>query len=142
MGYFERPGDIFLADCPARLAIELVADKWSVVVIYGLSRGPRRHNELKELIGGISSKVLVQTLRRLERHGLVRRTAPSGRPAVVTYELTSLGSSLVGPVQVLSEWAQQHGADVVQAQEEYAPHGDGIDWDEEAVHVTAVGAYH
>jgi hypothetical protein len=46
---FERPGDVFLADCPARLAIEVVADKWTVVVIYGLGRGPRRHNELKML---------------------------------------------------------------------------------------------
>jgi DNA-binding HxlR family transcriptional regulator len=58
--------NVFLADCPARLAVEIIADKWAVVVLYGLADGPRRHGELVELIGGISKKVLTQTLRRLE----------------------------------------------------------------------------
>ena len=115
-----RPGDVFLADCPARLAIELVADKWSVVVIYGLSQGPRRHNELKALIGGVSSKVLAQTMRRLQRHGLVGRCALPEQPSIAQYELTPLGHTLVAPVQMLSRWAERHGPDVLQAQEEQA----------------------
>ncbi|MEU7755830.1 helix-turn-helix domain-containing protein [Micromonospora sp. NPDC049101] len=120
MGVFMRPGDVFLADCPARLAIELVADKWSVVVIYGLSQGPRRHNELKALIGGVSSKVLAQTMRRLQRHGLVGRSALPEQPSIAQYELTPLGQTLVEPVEMLSRWAEQHGSDVLQAQGEQA----------------------
>lgn len=75
MGDFQGAGDVFLADCPARLAVEIIADKWSVVVLYGLSRGPRRHGELVALVGGIFKKMLTQTLRRLERHGLASRSA-------------------------------------------------------------------
>ncbi len=70
---FDRPGDVFLADCPARLTLDIIADKWSLVTLYGLSQGARRHGELGALIGGISLKVLTDTLRRLERHGLVRQ---------------------------------------------------------------------
>ncbi|MFE3197845.1 winged helix-turn-helix transcriptional regulator [Embleya sp. NPDC059237] len=65
------PGGTALADCPARLAVEVIVDKWTVVVLYGLGKGPVGHGELIELIGGISRKVLTRTLRRLEAHGLV-----------------------------------------------------------------------
>ncbi|MBZ6106016.1 winged helix-turn-helix transcriptional regulator [Streptomyces olivaceus] len=102
------PGDPFLADCPGRLTVELIADKWTVVVLAGLSRGPVRHGELIELIGGISRKVLTQTLRRLEAHGLVRRHAYAEVPPRVEYELTPLGASLTGPIHVLTEWAREN----------------------------------
>lgn len=107
------PGSLFLADCPARLAVEVIADKWSVVVLSGLSRGPVRHGELIELIGGISRKMLTQTLRRLESHGLVRRQAYAEAPPRVEYELTPLGATLIEPIHVLTEWARTHG-DAVQ----------------------------
>jgi DNA-binding HxlR family transcriptional regulator len=71
MDEFTGPGDVFLADWSARPAVEIIGDKWAIVVLYGT----RRHGELLELVGGISKKVLTQTLRRLERHGLVRRDA-------------------------------------------------------------------
>ena len=109
------PGDPFLADCPARLAVELIADKWAVVVLAGLSRGPVRHGELVELIGGISRKVLTQTLRRLEAHGLVRREAHAEAPPRVEYELTALGATLTGPIRALTEWAREHGDAVLDA---------------------------
>jgi DNA-binding HxlR family transcriptional regulator len=78
-GSSAKPGDVFLADCPARLAVDIIADKWAVVVIYGLSKGPVRHGDLVQLVGGISKKMLTQTLRRLESHGLAlgARTARS-----------------------------------------------------------------
>lgn len=109
------PGDLFLADCPGRLTVELIADKWTVVVLAGLSGGPVRHGELIELIGGVSRKVLTQTLRRLEAHGLVRRHAYAEVPPRVEYELTPLGASLTGPIHVLTEWARENGDAVLDA---------------------------
>ncbi|WP_413760791.1 winged helix-turn-helix transcriptional regulator [Streptomyces sp. MMBL 11-3] len=109
------PGHPFLADCPARLAVELIADKWTAVVLFGLSRGPVRHGELIELIGGISRKVLTQTLRRLEAHGLVRRHAYAEVPPRVEYELTALGETLIDPIHTLTEWARANGDAVLDA---------------------------
>ena len=103
------PSGSFLADCPGRLTVELIADKWTAVVLYGLSEGPVRHGELVELIGGISRKVLTQTLRRLESHGLVRRHAYAEVPPRVEYELTPLGATLIDPIHVLTEWARANG---------------------------------
>ncbi|WHT16162.1 helix-turn-helix domain-containing protein [Crossiella sp. CA-258035] len=105
----------FLADCPARLAVELIADKWTVVVLAGLSQGPVRHGELAELIGGISRKVLTQTLRRLEAHGLLHRQAYAEVTPRVEYELTPLGATLIEPIHVLAEWARTNGEAVLDA---------------------------
>jgi DNA-binding HxlR family transcriptional regulator len=109
------PGDGFLADCPARLTVELLADKWTAVVLYGLSEGPVRHGELAELIGGISRKMLTKTLRRLEAHGLVRRHAYAEVPPRVEYQLTPLGATLIDPIHVLTEWARENGDAVLDA---------------------------
>jgi len=97
--------DILLADCPARTALDLLGGTWSVVVIYALRSGPRRHGGLIESIGGISSKVLTQTLRRLEQHGLVVRERV-GR--TVVYDLSVLGQTALQPVAALAEWAHTH----------------------------------
>jgi DNA-binding HxlR family transcriptional regulator len=115
---FDRPGDVFLADCPARFAVEIIADKWSVVTVYALGNGPRRHGELRALIGGISSKMLTQTLRRLQHHGLVRRQVFAEVPPRVEYALTDLGQTVLEPVSVLSRWAEQHGDAVLAAQDD------------------------
>ncbi|QLJ00994.1 helix-turn-helix transcriptional regulator [Streptomyces sp. NEAU-sy36] len=122
-----RPGDSFLADCPARLAVDLIADKWTVVVLYGLSKGPVRHGELIELIGGISRKMLTQTLRRLAAHGLVRRHVHAEAPRRVEYELTPLGETLIAPIHTLTEWARENGEAVLDALDvapEPVAHGD------------------
>ncbi|MFI0260580.1 winged helix-turn-helix transcriptional regulator [Streptomyces sp. NPDC017056] len=107
-------GSVFLADCPARLAVEIIADKWAVVVLFGLSRKPCRHGELVDLVGGISRKVLTQTLRRLQGYGLVDRHVDAGK---IQYVLTDLVRTLVEPIAVLTEWAHEHGAAVVEFQE-------------------------
>ena len=109
------PDAPFLADCPGRLTVELIADKWTAVVLYGLSEGPVRHGELIELIGGISRKMLTQTLRRLEAHGLVRRLAYAEVPPRVEYELTQLGATLIDPIHMLTEWARANGDAVLDA---------------------------
>ncbi|MEV7602999.1 helix-turn-helix domain-containing protein [Kitasatospora sp. NPDC089797] len=104
-----------LADCPTRLAVEIISDKWAVLVLFGLSRKPRRHGELVDLIGGVSRKVLTQTLRRLQRYGLVDRRAEA--PRRVEYGLTDLGRTLIGPIEVLTDWAKEYGGDVADFQE-------------------------
>lgn len=118
MGDLQRPGDVLLADCPARTTLDLVAGTWSVVVVYALGSGPRRFSDLSESIGGISKKMLVQTLRRLEHNGLVERRPIRARPAGVEYRLTALGVSLLEPIGMLSRWAETHADDVVRAQDQ------------------------
>jgi DNA-binding HxlR family transcriptional regulator len=110
-------GDVYLADCPTRLATEIMADKWSVIVLYALSRRPCRHGELVDLIGGISHKVLTQTLRRLQGYGLIDRTVHADVPPRIEYRLTDLGRTLVEPIAVLKDWAVEHGEAVVDFQE-------------------------
>jgi DNA-binding HxlR family transcriptional regulator len=108
-------GSSFLADCPTRLAVEIISDKWSVMVLFGLSQQPRRHGELVAIIGDISRKVLTQTLRRLQRYGLVERHAEGSR--WVGYKLTELGRTLVEPIEVLTAWARNHGGAIADFQE-------------------------
>ena len=108
-------GPTFLADCPTRLAVEIIADKWSVMVLFGLSLKPRRHGELIDVIGDISRKVLTQTLRKLQQYGLVERHAEG--PRWVEYRLTELGQTLVEPIEMLTAWAREHGEAIVDFQE-------------------------
>ncbi|AZM59360.1 MULTISPECIES: winged helix-turn-helix transcriptional regulator [unclassified Streptomyces] len=108
-------GSVFLADCPTRLAVEILADKWAALVLFALSQEPRRHGELIDLIGGISRKVLTQTLRRLQEYGLVERCAEA--PRRVEYSLTDLGRTLVEPIEVLTDWARTHGGAIADFQE-------------------------
>jgi DNA-binding HxlR family transcriptional regulator len=114
-------GPAFLADCPTRLAVEIISDKWAVLVLFGLSRQPRRYGELAGLIGGISHKVLTQTLRRLQQYGLVERHAEA--PRRVDYSLTDLGRTLVEPIEVLTNWARDYGGAVADFQEAAADRG-------------------
>src|ERR1700729_1713064 len=108
-------GPPFPADCPTRLAVEIISDKGAVLVLFGLSRQPRRHGELIGLIGGISRKVLTQTLRGLQQYGLVERQAES--PRRVQYSLTDLGRTLVEPIEVLTNWARDYGGTIADFQE-------------------------
>ncbi|MEV6304603.1 helix-turn-helix domain-containing protein [Actinoplanes sp. NPDC051861] len=104
--------DVFLADCPARTTLALVADTWSVVVVFGLGSGPHRYSDLRERIGGISKKMLTQTLRKLEHANLVERRVLPTAPAGVEYQLTPLGKSLLEPVSVLARWAEEHAEEL------------------------------
>jgi DNA-binding HxlR family transcriptional regulator len=89
-----------------------VGDKWSVFVIMMLGDGPRRFNELKRMVGGISQRMLTLTLRGLERDGLVTRTVFPTIPPRVDYELTDLGHGLCEPVKALGEWAKDHQSEI------------------------------
>jgi DNA-binding HxlR family transcriptional regulator len=114
-------GQVFLADCPTRLAVEVIADKWAVIVLFALGLQPRRPGDLAELIGGISRKVLTQTLRRLQGYGLVERRAYAEAPPRVEYRLTELGRTLIEPIEVLTDWAREHGAAIADFQEGNQP---------------------
>ena len=89
-----------------------VGDKWSVFVIMLLGDGPRRFNEIKRMVGGISQRMLTLTLRGLERDGLVTRTIFPTIPPRVDYELTDLGRGLWKPVEALGMWAREHQAEI------------------------------
>lgn len=92
-----------------------IGDKWSVLVVMLLSTGPKRFNELKRLIGGVSQRMLTLTLRSLERDGLVRRTQFPTIPPRVDYELTALGHSLCEPVRALGAWAFENYQTIAEA---------------------------
>lgn len=85
-----------------------VGDKWTVLIVMTLADGPKRFNELKRAIGGVSQRMLTLTLRGLERDGMVTRTVFPTIPPRVDYELTELGQSLRVPVQALGQWAFAH----------------------------------
>ncbi|MFT0167926.1 winged helix-turn-helix transcriptional regulator [Paraburkholderia mimosarum] len=85
-----------------------IGDKWSVLVVMQLADGPRRFNELKRAIGGISQRMLTLTLRGLERDGMITRTVFETVPPRVDYSLTELGQSLRSPVEALGMWAFEH----------------------------------
>lgn len=107
-------------DCRAVGAVlARVGDKWSVLTISLLGNGPRRFNEMKRMVGGISQRMLTLTLRGLERDGLVTRTVFPTIPPRVDYELTDLGKSLCRPVEALGVWARQHRPDIAAAQRRY-----------------------
>lgn len=114
--------DAFLAVCPSRLLLSRISDKWVTLVLCALGAAapdaagrpaPVRYSDLGRRLAGVSPKMLSQTLRALERDGLVVRTATPTVPVTVTYELTDLGSSLHGTVRVLKEWAEAHMDDVL-----------------------------
>ena len=108
------------SDCRAVASIlARVGDKWSVFVIMLLGDGPRRFNEIKRMVGGISQRMLTLTLRGLERDGLVTRTVFPTIPPRVDYELTDLGRGLSQPVEALGKWAYEHQAEIERARAKF-----------------------
>ncbi len=110
-------GDVFEPGCPTRLVLDRIGDKWSVLVVLILSDGARRFTELRDRISGVTPKVLTQTLRGMERDGLLTRTVFAQVPPRVDYELTPLGRSLRAPIEGIRDWADKHGTEVISARE-------------------------
>jgi DNA-binding HxlR family transcriptional regulator len=109
----------YVANCPTRIVLDRVADKWTVLVLGLLEGGPVRFNELRRRIQGLSQKMLAQTLRKLERDGLIGRHAFATVPVTVEYSITPLGRTLAVTVDALRVWAETHIEEVLQAQERY-----------------------
>jgi len=112
-------GDVYAADCPTRKLLDRIADKWSVLILLLLGQEAMRFNALKRRIEGVSQKMLSQTLRSLERDGLVSRTVVATVPVTVTYAITPLGRGLIGSLQSMIDWAETHMPDVAAAQRSY-----------------------
>jgi DNA-binding HxlR family transcriptional regulator len=112
-------GDLFDPDCPTRLVLDRVGDKWTVLVALLLSDGALRFSEVRGRLGRVAPKVLSQTLRRMERDGLVSRAVFAEVPPRVEYALTDLGQSLIEPIAVLANWAEVHVGQITAAQEAY-----------------------
>lgn len=106
------PANVYAEACPSRAILELIADKWTLLILPALRRGPMRNGDLMRLIGGVSQKMLTQTLRELERNGLVSRIDYHEIPPRVEYALTDLGHSLSETVRRLDGWAESHIAEV------------------------------
>ena len=94
--------------CPSRIVLDRIADKWTALIIQVLANGTRRYAALQREIGGISQKMLTQTLRSLERDGLVLRKAYPVDPPKVEYSLTRLGRTLIDPLDALCRWSEKH----------------------------------
>ncbi len=100
--------DVMCEICPSRRVLALIADKWTMLILPALQDGPRRNSELMRAVGGVSQKMLTQTLRELERNGLIERRDYGEVPPRVDYRLTALGRSLTEPIWALDRWAEQH----------------------------------
>ncbi len=109
-------GNVFNAGCPSRGILEVLAEKWALLLIHTLTSGPTRTAELRRRIGGISEKMLIQTLRRLERNGFVMRRAYPEVPPRVEYSLTPLGASLSEPITTLDRWVERNLREIDVAQ--------------------------
>ncbi|MEU3574683.1 helix-turn-helix domain-containing protein [Kitasatospora sp. NPDC036755] len=111
--------DAYLAWCPARQLLDRIGDKWTSLVVNALADGPLRYSGLRRRLAGVSEKMLTQTLRALERDGLVSRTVTGGVPARVDYELTALGRDLLPLVRQIKAWAECHMPQVLAARAAY-----------------------
>ncbi|MBB3956788.1 winged helix-turn-helix transcriptional regulator [Novosphingobium sediminicola] len=114
-----KRGDVFARNCPTRQLLDRVGDKWSILLLGMLGEGEMRFSALKRRVDGISQKMLAQTLRTLERDGLITRHVEPTVPVSVTYAITPLGRELLGALQWLIDWAETRMSAVAQAQVAY-----------------------
>jgi DNA-binding HxlR family transcriptional regulator len=111
--------DVYDASCPSRTALHRIGDRWTALIVGILAERPHRFGELRRRIGGISQKMLTQTLRSLERDGLVSRKAFATVPVTVEYALTPLGETLVPVLAGVRDWVEAHVPEVVAARERF-----------------------
>jgi len=98
----------FSTTCSVPQVLDRIGSKWAILIIYALSQGTKRYSQLQQLIEGVSPKMLIQNLRKLEASGLVRRVVYPVVPPQVEYSLTPLGETLVAPLALLYQWSEDH----------------------------------
>ena len=113
--------NVYAAACPTRQALDRIADKWTALIVGLLAERPHRFGELRRKIDGISQKMLTQTLRSLERDGLVDRRVYATVPVTVEYSLTPVGETLTAPLAAIRDWAEQHIEHVLAARASREP---------------------
>ncbi len=112
--------DAYLSNCPSRQLLDRISNKWVMLVICALGdEGTMRYSEIARRLAGVSQKMLTQTLRSLERDGLVMREVTPSVPVRVDYSLTVLGDSLLGTIQHVKSWAEEHMARVDEERRRY-----------------------
>ena len=111
--------DAYQRNCPSRTVLELLSDKWTLLVICRLAQAPQRFGELRRSIDGVTQKMLTQTLRSLERDGLVERTVFATAPPSVQYALTELGTSSTRLLDEIRQWSEIHVLQVMASREAY-----------------------
>ena len=119
MAMMQHAYDVYENRCPTRLVLDRLADKWAVLILDRLDEGPVRFNHIRRDIKGISQKVLSQTLKKLERDGLVSRAVFATVPVTVEYKLTPLGRTLTETISALAHWAERNMDAVLAAQRAY-----------------------
>lgn len=105
--------------CPSRVVLQRIGDKWTALVLQVLSDGPRRFSSIRSAVQPVTPKVLTQTLRTLERDGLLTRRIYAEVPPRVEYTLTSLGETLLEPLEAVRAWAENNTRSILLAREEY-----------------------
>lgn len=111
--------NVMVRTCPSRTSLARIANKWTAMIVIALSGGPMRFGEVRQAVDGISGKVLADTLRELERDGIVSRTSFDQMPPRVDYALTALGETLREPLAALGRWAESHIEEVERARADY-----------------------
>lgn len=107
-------------DClQVRLLLDQVADKWAILVLSYLSKGPARFNQIKKTLDGVSQKSLTQCLRKLERNGLIGRRVLDGKVLGVEYNITALGESLSTPFAAVFDWLKENSQKIEKAQKKF-----------------------
>ena len=108
-----------LGNCPVRHVLDHLAAKWTTLILLELAQGPARFNAIGRALPDISKRMLTQSLRDLERDGLIAREVFPTKPPSVEYRLTDMGLSLLGPLGVLIDWAELHAAPIAAARRAY-----------------------
>ena len=111
--------NVYLRGCASRTVLEVVANKWTHMVVCTLRDGPKRFGEIRRRLEGVTQKMLTQTLRTLERDGLVTRTQYPTIPPRVDYELTELGQDVVVLLDAVIRWSEDHALDITAARARY-----------------------
>ena len=120
-------GNVYDATCPTRMILDRIADKWTVLIVSQLADGTYRFGEIRRKVGGISPKVLTQTLRALERDGILVRRIYASVPPKVEYSLTPLGRTLTELFTAVQDWAETHIESVVDAQKRFDQRSEEIE---------------
>lgn len=119
---------VFDLECPNRLILDQIADKWSVLILAALFDEPSRFNALRRRLNGVTQKALTDALRRLERNGIVQRRVITASPIAVEYSITPLGRTLGEPFAALYQWTIDYHEDVERARAQYDARVDPWDF--------------
>lgn len=115
----EENNTILMASCPSYLVLSIIASRWTVMVLHALRQDTRRYSDITRAIPGITQKVLTDTLRKLERNGIVERTVYPVVPPKVEYKLTNLGQSLFKTTEMMAQWAESNGDEIKKSRDRY-----------------------